>query len=170
MKVLAWPYRDKKTSLPGLEEELMMSAQEWGWKWSFPPPHFFFDYRTVAHYVLRVAPSPLPTCKPHKHPVLINKFLSITLCLAEFFLHWNIKNQSSSAQPHPWDSTNQFQFYNCWKKLETSSMYSCWKHWPPACPQLHPSDHWCNITQTRFSPTMYKSSKQKKIPLPATTI
>ena len=157
-----------------MEEELMMEAwcllkneKEGG---LFPLSTFPMIIKLQPTKSQSMAPSCPSARKPHKHPVLINKFLSITLCLAEFFLHWNIKNQSSSAQPHPWDSTNQFQFYNCWKKLETSSMYSCWKHWPPACPQLHPSDHWCNITQTRFSPTMYKSSKQKKIPLPATTI
>ena len=54
---------------------------------AFSPSHFSFDYITVAHYVLRAAPSHLPTCKPHKRPILINHFLSITLPLAEFFLH-----------------------------------------------------------------------------------
>ena len=52
MTVLAWPYRDKKTPQPNLEEELMMEAQcllkneeESG---LFPLFTFSFDYETVA--------------------------------------------------------------------------------------------------------------------------
>lgn len=46
------------------------------------PPHFFFDYNNVTHYVLRAAC--LPTCIIHKHPALINHFLPINLPLTEF--------------------------------------------------------------------------------------
>ena len=47
---LAWPCRDKKTSIFNLEEELMMKI----WrvlkknKKKLSPPHFSFDYKTVA--------------------------------------------------------------------------------------------------------------------------
>ena len=58
MTVLAGPCRDKKAPLPNLEEELMLKArnllkdqEESGF---FPPPHFSFDYKTVAHEVIRV--------------------------------------------------------------------------------------------------------------------
>ena len=43
---------------------------------------FSSGYKTVAHFVVQVAPSR----KPHKHPILINRSLFITLPLAEFFL------------------------------------------------------------------------------------
>ena len=33
-----------------------------------------------------MAPSRPPTCKPHKHLILINQFLSTTVPLVEFFL------------------------------------------------------------------------------------
>ena len=49
-----------------------MSTQE---RRSSPPPYFFFDYKTVS--LGGTAPPCLPTCKPHKHPTLINH-LSIT--------------------------------------------------------------------------------------------
>ena len=43
------------------------------------PPHFSSDYKTVAQQVFLVWNFP-PTCKPYKYPILINHFLSITLC------------------------------------------------------------------------------------------
>ena len=43
-----------------------------------------------------MAPSCPPACKPHKHLILINRFLSVTLCFPKFFLHWGPKNWSSS--------------------------------------------------------------------------
>ena len=46
-----------------------------------------------------MAPSHLPAGKPHKRPILINHFLSITLPLTEFFLRWDLRNQSSSEAP-----------------------------------------------------------------------
>ena len=42
-------------------------------------PHFSFDYKIVVQQVFLVWNFP-PTCKPHKYPILINRFLSITLC------------------------------------------------------------------------------------------
>ena len=53
MTLPAWSRRDEKTPLPDVEEELMMEA--WGLLKNeeegglFPPPHFSFDYKTVAH-------------------------------------------------------------------------------------------------------------------------
>ena len=46
-----------------------------------------------------MAPSPLPACKPHKLPILINHFLSITLSLTESFLCWDIKDWSFLESP-----------------------------------------------------------------------
>ena len=92
MTVLAWSSRDKKTTHPlNLEDRSLRSTQEWERKLVFPPPHFSFDYKTVEG----MAPSRPPTCKPHKHPSLMNHFLSITLPLIEFFLCWDTKDQSS---------------------------------------------------------------------------
>ena len=92
MTVLAWSSRDKKTTHPlNLEDRSLRSTQEWERKLVFPPPHFSFDYKTVEG----MAPSRPPTCKPHKHPILMNHFLSITLPLIEFFLCWDTKDQSS---------------------------------------------------------------------------
>ena len=46
--------------------------------------------------------SPHPsTCKPHKCPILISHFFSSTLLLAEFFLCWDMKHQSSEAPETP---------------------------------------------------------------------
>ena len=91
MTVLAWPGSNKKTLLPkpggGAAGGSLMTIQEWERRWFFPPPHFPFDYKTVAHLSsLGIAPSWLPACKLHKHLILINYFLSITLPLAEFFV------------------------------------------------------------------------------------
>ena len=50
MTVLAWSCRDKKTTHPlNLEDRSLMSIQEWERKLIFPPPHFSFDYKIVAH-------------------------------------------------------------------------------------------------------------------------
>ena len=52
LTVLAWPGRDKKTPPHNMEEELMIEAchllenEEEG---GLLPPHFSFDYKTVAH-------------------------------------------------------------------------------------------------------------------------
>ena len=53
----------------------------------FPLPTFPVIIKLQPTNSQSMAPSCPPVHKPHKHPVLINKFLSITLCLAEFFLH-----------------------------------------------------------------------------------
>ena len=42
-------------------------------KISSSPPHFSFDYKTLVSSQ-GAAPAHLPTCKPHKHSVLINHF------------------------------------------------------------------------------------------------
>ena len=42
-------------------------------KISSSPPHFSFDYKTLVSS-RGAAPAHLPTCKPHKHSVLINHF------------------------------------------------------------------------------------------------
>ena len=99
-----WPCRDKKFPPSDMEEELMMEVEacyllkneEEG---GLPPPHFSFDYKTVAHQVLRTASSCLPACKLHKHFTLINPFLSIALLLAKLFLHWKIKSSSEASSP-----------------------------------------------------------------------
>ena len=46
-----------------------------------------------------LAPSRPPACKPHKRPILINHCLSITLTLAEFFLHWDMKDRAPWSPP-----------------------------------------------------------------------
>ena len=51
-----------------------------------PPPNFSFDYKTVAHSVLR-APCVSPACQPHERPRLINHFLSPILLLLNSSLH-----------------------------------------------------------------------------------
>ena len=83
----------------GVDDGSMVSTQEWRRKWFLPLVHFSSDFKTVPHYVLWVVPSHSPTCKPHKSPVLITHFLSTTLPLTEFFLHWDIKDKSSSEAP-----------------------------------------------------------------------
>ena len=63
----------------------------------FPPPHFSFDYKTVAHLSsLGIAPSCLPACKLHKHLILIDHFSLNFLC-------WDTKDQNSPEPPesHP---------------------------------------------------------------------
>jgi len=55
------------------EEELMRKGELWKGdvcsrrreRWSSPPPHFSFDYKTIAHKVLRAALSCPPPYKPH---------------------------------------------------------------------------------------------------------
>ena len=46
-----------------------------------------------------MAPSCPPTYKPHKPPIVVNNFLSITLSLAECFLSWDIKDWRSLEPP-----------------------------------------------------------------------
>ena len=103
MTVPLWPCKDKKTTPcsqcgKGADDGSLMSTQEWGRRWSSPLPQFSIDYKTTAHSVLRVAPSGLPACKPQKHPILINHFLSITSPLDEFFLCWD-KNTWAPRSP-----------------------------------------------------------------------
>ena len=46
-----------------------------------------------------MAPSCPPTCKPHKPPIVVNTFFSITFSLAECFLGWDIKDWRSLEPP-----------------------------------------------------------------------
>ena len=61
-----------------------------------------------------------PSCKPHKlkiYPIQINHFLAIILPLAEFFLHWDIKDWSSLENPSRRPEMPQW-FQQCsWKRL-----------------------------------------------------
>lgn len=79
----------------------LLFVQKWGIRWTFPPHAFSFDYKTIAHQVLRTTSSCLPACKLHKHSTLTNPFLSIALLLAKLFLHWKIKTHSSSEAFSP---------------------------------------------------------------------
>ena len=42
----------------------------------FSPPHFFFDYKNVAQFVLGAVLPCLPACISHKHPMLINSLFA----------------------------------------------------------------------------------------------
>ena len=72
---------------------LIKNEQEGG---LFPLPTFLLIIKSSFG---GKAPSLPSACKPHKHPILINHFLHIASPLSEFFLHWDIKNQSSSESP-----------------------------------------------------------------------
>ena len=82
-----------------MEEELMMEAkhllkteEEGG---LLPFAQFSLDDKTVAHSVLGAAPSCLPACKPHKHPILINHFFLLKLNNLVTALHWFLPNNKS---------------------------------------------------------------------------
>ena len=99
MTVLAWPCKDKKIPLPNLEEERGWKHDihlKWGRKWFFPLPYFSFDYKKCSSLSFQgMAPSCPLTYKPHKPPIVINTFFSITLSLAECFLSGDIKDWRS---------------------------------------------------------------------------
>ena len=42
----------------------------------FSPPHFFFDYKSVAVLVLGAVLPCWPACISHKHPMLINSLFA----------------------------------------------------------------------------------------------
>ena len=67
----------------------------------FLPPHFSFDYKTVAVSSQGTTFSCLPACKPCKHPILTNPLLS-----TNFASHWILSElrhkglrYRSSSQP-----------------------------------------------------------------------
>lgn len=70
----------------------MRSTQEWERKSVFPPPHFSSDYKTVEG----MTPSRPPTCKPHKHPILMCHFSSTTL-LSLNSLHRDLKDYGNEG-------------------------------------------------------------------------
>lgn len=74
---------------------MMLDVTFGGKKMVFFTPHFFFNYKNVALFVLRAALPRLPACISHKHLMLINSSLPITLPHAESFLNQD-KNLSSS--------------------------------------------------------------------------
>ena len=51
---------------------------------SYPPPHFSFDYKTVAQYVLSIW-HVLPTCLKASHMSYSGKSLIYHFALTEFF-------------------------------------------------------------------------------------
>ena len=119
---LAWPYRDRKTPLPYLEEELMLEA----W-WLLKKNKLFFS-SLLFLWLLYYSPGNsqgmalfhLPTWKPHKRPFLINHFLSIALSLAEFFSvlrHQGLwcwsASEPSRMTPVGFIMTNTYKFLLC---------------------------------------------------------
>jgi len=105
----AWRCRDKKTSLPNMEQELMMEDIWLRMRKKmvfFPSPLFSWLQNGSPLSSRGKAPSLPYACKPPKRPILINHFLHIALPLSEFFLHWDIKNQSSSE--FPWKTPHGF--------------------------------------------------------------
>ena len=96
----SWLDKVGKRKLPhstweGADGGSVMSTQEWGRRWFFPPPNFPLIIKLYPTKFWGVVPSPLPTCKPHKHPILINHPLPIIFPLSEFFLIWDVKDQGS---------------------------------------------------------------------------
>ena len=108
-----WPDHiwGKKTSLPYLGEELMMET----WhllkkdKDLLPFPLPSSDLKNVTHWGPRAAQCLIPACEPHKHPILINHFLSSTLPLAEFFLALRQKGLWCQSSLEPLKDTKWFQ-------------------------------------------------------------
>ena len=80
----------------------------------FLPPCFSFDYKTVAVNSQDTTFSCLPACKPRKHPILTNPFLSIN-----FASHWilselDIKDYSPGALHSPQNTTPGFRYALLW--------------------------------------------------------
>ena len=77
-------------------------------KVSSSPPHFSFDYKTVASKFSGHGISHPPACKPHKGPILVNHLLSITLLSLHSCLHWDIKDYGTRALWSPFKDTKLF--------------------------------------------------------------
>ena len=116
----ACPYRGKKTSLPNLGLCFFPFLMIEAWhllqkeKKVFLPPCFSFDYKTVAVNSQDTTFSCLPACKPRKHPILTNPFLSIN-----FASHWilselDIKDYSPGALHRPQNTTQGFRYALLW--------------------------------------------------------
>ena len=75
-----------------------------------PLPTFHLIMKLWPSKFLGHGISRLPTCKPHKHPILINHILSIPLPLAEFFSVLRHKELWYwSSLELPWNDTKWFQ-------------------------------------------------------------
>ena len=65
------PYRNK-----GETNYVSLNVYFWGKKMVFFTPHFFFNYKNAALFVLRAALPCLPACISHKHLTLINSLFA----------------------------------------------------------------------------------------------
>ena len=70
-----------------------------------------------------MAPSRPTTCKPHKHPLLINHFLSTTVPLVEFFL---CERSLEPLASHPPPQTHFSGFSLSWRLVWASSEGELW--------------------------------------------
>ena len=75
MKILVWPHRVRHSPAWYIPSSSFVSRSLTPWrKWSSPFPASF-DYKTVAHLILRAELPNLPTCVSYKQPILINLYL-----------------------------------------------------------------------------------------------
>ena len=93
-----------------------------------------------------MTPSHSPTCKPHKSPILIIHFLSITLHLTEFFLHWDIKDQSSSEAPR--NASWAVSLWTFWIIIAPSVCWNFFTEHPNFCKS--PLSHMGDVKELLF--------------------
>ena len=83
--------------------------RSWGWKhdiYSRKTKNFFPLSSVLGHGISHPA-----ACKSHKHPILMNLFLSTTLLLLNSPRHWDIKDSGTRVLRSPrWNDTNRFQY------------------------------------------------------------
>ena len=104
MTVLVKPYRAKG----GTNDVSLDICPRMRKKVVFSPPHFFFDYKSMALSVLGAVALPCqPTRIAHKHPMLINSLFACCFASRWIFSVTRQKNLSFSKSWHQVSSFNQ---------------------------------------------------------------
>lgn len=104
-----WPWREKKTLLPDVEEELTVEVWHLLKTEEASGPHVSLDYTTVAHHVLSVEPSCPPAYKSHRCPMLINSFL---ICLSASRWIPSVPSQKNLHFTKSWNTLYGFNSIN----------------------------------------------------------
>ena len=103
MTVLVRPYRAKG----GTNDVSLDVYPKMRMKVVFSPPHSFFDYKSVALFVLGAALPCLPACIFHKRPMLINSLFACCFPSRCILSVMRQKNLSFSKSWHQVSSFNQ---------------------------------------------------------------
>ena len=143
--VLVWPLLPN-TLLPDMKKELVIYAWHLLQECEvFSPPPLSLDHKTVAHLILRAEPPHLPTCIPHKCPILINLFLAYHFAsgwilseLSPDTSEWfSLKNHGCKPQSGFWLGSSQRCFGFHAASLQRGFCYRLWVCLPSLWSVLH---------------------------------